>query len=84
MAIDPTDAKQATPWLRDQLLKLGDAFAEGAEVCRAVVAEIDAGLRDPDPGNPVKDVGPEFLQLLDDLKGIVCELESIVMEGDSS
>ena len=84
MTIDPKDSTQATPWLRDQLLKLGEAFAQGAEVCRAIVAEIDAGLRDPAPDNPVEDVGPEFLQLLDDLKGIVCELESIVMEGDSS
>jgi len=78
MTIDPKDSTQATRWLRDRLLALGEAFAQGAEVCRSVVAEIDAGLRSPDPDNPVEDVGPEFLQLLQTLKGLVADLESIV------
>ena len=80
MTMDPKDSRQASLWLRDQLLGLAAAFAQGAQICQDIANDIEANLDNP---GAITNIGPEFRELLNDLKGLVSELEAVVNGGDT-
>ena len=80
MTLDPKDSKQASPWLRDQLLGLAAAFAQGAQICQDIAQDIE--VNSDNPGATVN-IGTEFLELLQELKALVADLEAITEGGDT-